>query len=105
MSKKYNRNRKKAATGQLPWPWLIAAGALLLIIGGALLLWRPTSPAPPAVAPEVAGAPKLAVDQSVIYEGDVKLNTPVRTTFRLSNVGDQPLAIRGEPQVELIEGC
>jgi hypothetical protein len=56
------------------------------------------------VAPEVEGAPKLAVDQTVVDEGYVKFNVPVRTTFRLSNVGDQPLKIEAAP-VELVEGC
>ena len=105
MSKKYSRKRKKATSRQLPWLWLIIAGALLLIIGGGVLLWQPASPAQPAAAPEVSGAPILKIDQPVIDEGEVKIDTPVRTTFRLSNVGDQPLSILGEPQVELIEGC
>jgi hypothetical protein len=26
-------------------------------------------------------------------------------TYRLSNVGDQPLKIVGQPMVELVEGC
>jgi hypothetical protein len=105
MSKKNKSKPQQAPSHQLPWPWLLVAGALLLVVGSGLLLWRPTSPAQPAAAPEVSGGPKLKVDQAVIDEGDVKLDTPVRTTFRLSNVGDQPLTILGEPQVELIEGC
>jgi hypothetical protein len=109
VSKKNQSKTQQSPSRQLPWPWLIVAGALLLVIGGGLLLWQPTSPAPPAaapeVSPEVSGGPKLKVDQTVIDEGDVKLDTPVRTTFRLSNVGDQPLIILGQPQVELIEGC
>jgi hypothetical protein len=40
-----------------------------------------------------------------VDEGYVRFNVPVRTTFRLSNVGDQPLQILGQPQVELVEGC
>ena len=31
--------------------------------------------------------------------------TPVHETFRLSNAGNQPLQILGEPRVELVEGC
>jgi hypothetical protein len=51
------------------------------------------------------GAPRLGVDQTVIDEGYVKFNVPVRTVFELSNVGDQPLTILGEPTVQLVEGC
>jgi hypothetical protein len=40
-----------------------------------------------------------------VDEGYRKFNTSVRTTFRLSNVGDQPLQILGQPQVQLVEGC
>ncbi len=103
MSKKNKPKTQQTSSRQLPW--LLVAGALLLVVGGGLLLWRPTAPAPPAAAPEVSGGPKLKVDQAVIDEGDVKIDTPVRTTFRLSNVGDQTLTILGQPQVELIEGC
>jgi hypothetical protein len=105
MSKKSNRKkRKQSPSRQFPWLWLAIAGALLLIIGGGLIMWPSSSPQP-AEVPEVTGAPRLLVDQTTIDEGYVKLNTSVRTTFRLSNVGDQPLTILGEPQVELIEGC
>ena len=51
------------------------------------------------------GAPKLAVDQTVVDEGYMQYNVPVRTTYRLINVGDQPLKIVGQPMVELVEGC
>ncbi len=103
--KKYHRQRKQQPSPrQVPWLWLAITAAVLLIIGGGIMMW-PTANSQPTAAPEMAGAPRLAVDQTVIDEGYVKLDTLVRTTFRLHNVGDQPLTILGEPQVELIEGC
>jgi hypothetical protein len=83
---------------------LVIVGALVLFIGGGLVV-RNSSRARPATEPQVAGAPRLAVDQAVVDEGYVRFNVPVRTTYRLSNVGDQPLQILGQPQVELVEGC
>ncbi len=103
--KRHSKRRKKSPPKrQLPWLWLVAGGAFLLVIGGLGMVWA-SSNARPAVAPEVTGAPRLIVDQTVIDEGYIKLDNTVRTTFRLRNVGDQPLYIMGEPQVELVEGC
>lgn len=102
MSRKTYRKQKQPSR-QFPWPWLAVVGALL-IIGGGLMIWSPFGAASTA-APEMTGGPRLAVDQTVIDEGYVKLDTRVRTTFRLKNVGDQALHIIGQPQVELVEGC
>jgi hypothetical protein len=90
-----------------PWLWLAVGGAVLLIIGGLSLVWTSSEAGVVTldVTPEVAGAPRLAVDQEVIDEGYIKLNNTIRTTFRLRNVGDEPLHILGEPAVELVEGC
>lgn len=92
---------------QLPWIWITAGAALLLIVGGLSLAWgsSPTVSPDPAFTPEVSGSPALEIDQAVVNEGDVKLNTMVRTSYTLRNVGDEPLQILGEPQVELVEGC
>ncbi len=100
MSRKTYRKPKQPPPRRFPWPWVVVAGVLLLI-GGGLIMW----PSALAEPPEVTGAPRLAVDQTVIDEGYIKLNKTVRTTFYLKNVGDQPLQILGEPQVELVEGC
>ena len=108
MSKNSRRKRNQPPPRRFPWLWLGIGAALLLIVGGLSIMWTsaPTSSStPPNFEPEVVGAPRLSVDQTIIDEGDVKLGTTVQTAFRLKNVGDQPLRIMGEPAVELVEGC
>ena len=109
MAKKrhFKRTKKSSTKRQFPWIWLAAVSAVLLVAAGLGLIWTSSSSGVVTldVTPEVVGAPRLAVDQEVIDEGYVKLDTPLRTTFRLRNVGDQPLHILGEPAVELVEGC
>jgi hypothetical protein len=108
MSKKSRRKRrqkqKQAPSRRLPLV-VIAAGGGLLVIAAALLLVQPWSGGDAAEPPQVEGAPRLQVDQTVVDEGYVKYNVPVRTAFRLSNVGDQPLKIIEAPQVRLVDGC
>jgi len=77
--------------------------AALLLIGGGVLLWQGTASS--EVTPVVTGAPRVFVSQEVVDYGDVKLNTPIETVFRVRNLGDRPLQILGEPQVELVQGC
>lgn len=102
MQKKVIRKQPSAPAIRFTWRW-VAAAVLFLLVGGIVVwygLGRRT-----ATPPQVTGTPRLAVDQSTIDEGDVKLGKSIRTAFRLQNVGDQPLQILGEPQVEVIEGC
>ncbi len=103
MAKKSAKRRKvvRANPQQRPW-WLWAgvAAAVLLVVGGlSMLLISGNSNT------ASGGTPKLVVDQTVIDEGYVKLNTPVRTSFTIRNEGDGPLRVLGEPQVQLVEGC
>ncbi len=108
MSKKrHSKKVKSAPKRQIPWLWLAVGGAALLVIGGLSLVWTSSNTGVVTldVTPEVSGAPRLAVDQELIDEGYIKLNKTIRTTFRLRNVGDEPLHIMGEPAVELVEGC
>ena len=102
MSRKSGSRKNKRSSRQSLWPWLAGIGVLVLIVGG-VLVWTTSRPGS-AVTPQVVGAPKLAVDQAVVDEGYVQYDVPVRTTFRLSNIGDQPLKIEAAP-VELVEGC
>ena len=101
MSRKTYRKRKQPPPRQFPWLWLTVAAGVLLLVGGGLVMW----PSAPAESPQVTGAPRLVVDQTIIDEGYVKLNKTIKTTFNLKNVGDQPLQILDEPRVELVEGC
>jgi len=102
MGRKPRRKKNQTSSRRVSWHWPAIAGVLLLIVGGAVIwnLSRNSSP----VTPQVTGAPKLLVDQMLVDEGYVKFNVPVRTSYRLSNVGDQPLKIIAT-SVELVEGC
>jgi hypothetical protein len=101
MSKKSGRKGVAPAPRRVPWFWIAAGAAVVLIVGGVVMLSAQTAPASPAVA----GVPRLAVDRTTVDEGYVKFGTPVHETFRLSNVGNQPLQILGTPRVELVQGC
>jgi hypothetical protein len=106
MSKKKSRNKgngNRPSLRRFSWPWLAAAAGVLLLIVGGVAVWATSNPKP-AVTPQVAGAPKLVVDQKEVDEGYLQYDVQVRTAFRLSNVGDQPLEILGAP-VKLVEGC
>ena len=103
MSGKSRPRKNQPSSRRSLWPWLAGIGVVALIVGG-VLVWTSSGPGT-AVTPQVEGAPKLVVDQTVVDEGYLQYNAPVRTTYRLSNVGDQPLKIVGQPMVELVEGC
>ena len=104
--------RKSMHIAKSPWPFVVmAVGAVLIIVVG-FLAWRggsttQTSSSSPLTGgtPQVTGSARLGVDRTTIDFGKVPLDKPVRATFRLKNVGDQPLTIKGEPRVELVKGC
>ena len=92
---------------------LVAAGALALTVA-AIVLLRGGAPAQPATTtqpaqagstPQTVSGPRLSVTQESYDYGDVKVNQPVETVFRVKNVGDKPLVILDQPQVEVVEGC
>lgn len=85
------------------WQWIALIAALVSV--GGVLVWLVSRSRTDNVTPEVTGAPSLEVAQELVDYGDVKVNTPVETVFRVRNVGDEALVILGEPQVELVEGC
>ena len=89
--------------GRSMWLWvgLVAVGAMLLTVA-ALTLRKDSQN---ITGSEFEGGPRVAVNQERFDYGDVKVNTPIETIFRVRNVGDQPLMIAGNPQVELVQGC
>jgi hypothetical protein len=110
VSKKTQR-KKRSGRNQPPqrrvsWTWLAVGGVVAaLAAAGLLLLLASDSDGEAAADIQVGGTPRLAVDRTTIDEGYIQFDVPVRTTFRLSNVGDAPLKISGQPQVKLVQGC
>lgn len=103
--KSKNRRKQGSQPSRFPWHWLAFGAAAILLAVAGLFAWEPWSDDQPPATPQVTGGPRLSVDQLVVDEGYLRYDVPVRTTFRLSNVGDQPLEIVGTPQVQLVEGC
>ena len=54
--------------------------------------------------PAFAGGARLAVDQPTQDFGSVAYRHEVQATYRLKNVGDQPLEIQN-PEVLILDGC
>lgn len=94
---------QSAPPRRAPWLWvgLLALGAFALVIVGFTLLRDRTSGA----GAGGKSGPVVEVRQEVFDYGDVKVNTPIETLFRVRNAGDQPLRIADAPEVELVEGC
>lgn len=85
---------------------LLGGGALLALIVGILVLYKPgDQSSPPNTPAQVTGKPRVALDKTQIDFGDVKLGKTVQATFRVSNAGDQPLKIVEQPLVEVQRGC
>ncbi|MEW6092909.1 MAG: hypothetical protein AB1531_02980 [Chloroflexota bacterium] len=103
MSKKNKHFGRKSKRNQYSWLFLLMGG--IVLVGLAFLALRGNSAAQPLAAIEVYGAPSLKVDQELVDLGDVKLGRIVQVSFRLTNVGDQPLRFSETPYVELVEGC
>jgi hypothetical protein len=84
-------------------------GAALILAGVVLVfLWLQSeedSSPNPSFVPVVTGAPRLAVVEDTLDYGDVQFEKKVNAAFRIQNVGDQPLVLEQNPQVELVEGC
>jgi membrane protein required for beta-lactamase induction len=103
MAKRKRRRARSVTRSSRRWVPLAAAVVGVALIGAGLVFANGGLGS--KETPMVTGAPRLAVSQEMVDYGEIKVNTPVETVFRVRNMGDQPLRIVGEPQVELVEGC
>ena len=99
--KKVAHQNASGASSRSKMP-LFAVG--ILLVGGLIAILFSRSGGEEFV-PEVTGGPRLQVDTELVDHGDVILGTTIQSVFRVKNVGDSDLIIRGEPAVELLEGC
>ena len=104
-NKKYESRRlaRKRRRAQRTWLFLGLGGAFL--VGLAFLVLRGGQNSQPLAAIEVHGAPSLKADLEQVNLGEVKLGQTVQVSFRLTNVGDQPLRFSEKPYIEVVEGC
>jgi hypothetical protein len=104
--KKYESRRllaRKHRRAQRTWLFLALGGALL--VGLAFFIFRGSQNSQPMAAIEVNDAASLKVDKEQVDLGDVQLGQTVKVSFRLTNVGDQPLRFSEKPFIEVVEGC
>lgn len=104
-NKKFESRRlaQKRRRAQRTWLFLGLGGVFL--VGLAFFLLRGSQNSQPLAAIEVHGAPSLKADQEQIDLGNVSLGQTVQVSFRLTNVGDQPLRFSEKPYIEVVEGC
>ena len=91
MSKKYKKKRR-----EFPWP-LLVFGVLLLGAAAFLFLSRGGG--------DGGGTPAIALDTELIDYGDVKLDTPLTFSIKVTNKGNGVLRFKEEPYIEVREGC
>jgi hypothetical protein len=102
--KSYGFVKKQSGTNKRN---LVLYGAIGLgvVIVFALVLIQTNTAKSSDFKVEVSGAPRIAVKQDTVDYGDQHYNIPVESVFALGNIGDQPLMIVGQPQIEVVEGC
>jgi hypothetical protein len=96
------RSRRRHSNSGLGWPLLLVVAGLALFAVAVIALQQDKRP---PVAVDVNGASALRVNQEQFDLGDVKLGKQVKVEVEVSNAGDQPLLITGQPYIEVIAGC
>ncbi len=103
MSKKRSQSAASPPSKRPAWllPGIIIA---VLAVIAAVVAALASGTSEPFVA-EVTGAPRAEIEQTTIDHGAQPYGNPVESLFRIRNIGDQPLMIASNPQVETVEGC
>ena len=86
--------------------WALA-GVLLMMIG-LLTACAPVPGREPAGAgspTKITGQPRLSVGRTQVDFGKVPMDKMVKATFIVTNIGDKPLQIVGEPTIKVAKGC
>jgi len=99
--KKYPKQRQVQAQKNRQTLLIILGGVVLLAVALFFTFRKPTT----FYTPQVTGMPSLKADREKLDLGSIKLGTPIKVSFELTNVGDQPLTFKEEPYVEAREGC
>jgi hypothetical protein len=87
-------------------PRLLTSGAVVLALAVGIAAWLLLpQPGHLSDAATSRGGPRLLVDKELIDLGPVRFDRIVKASFRLRNVGSQPLRLALDPQVEAIQGC
>ena len=94
MAKKNQKYRKQKQSKNFPWLFVALGGGLLLVV--AILF---------ANQDGGTGKPSIAVDQQKIDYGDVKFGVEKSFAIRVTNTGDGTLRFKGDPYIEVVEGC
>ena len=94
--------KKRLKTKKLKRALPIIAGAILVLLS----FWA-LNPGGVFTRGKViaSGRLMLKADKEKVDLGDVRLGTPVSTSFRITNTGDQTLEFTQKPYVEIVEGC
>jgi len=96
----YQKRHNQKKQNRFPWV-LTLVGVAVIIIAAVFIFQKPAA----SFTPIVTGRPGLQVDKELVDLGDVKLGDWVTVSFKVTNVGDQPLKFTSAPYIEVKEGC